>query len=514
MGNGHVLLHGWALSYDSFWTLDAPFYALASVVVGVRPSLLFAVPAGIAAAVIVVGVIMAREGRRAAAAVVGGVTVVALLAFPTHAFASFFVRGPFHVVTALYALIAFAGLRRPRFGWGWAISVVFLTIGLLGDLQILFYGVVPIFLAGIVSMMRERSLRGGAITSLAAVASVPLTVVLRKICKSFGAFTIGPANPLASFHQILVNTVHAVSYSLELIGVTTAHVGTGGVPGPLQAIRVVPAVLISVCIISALVDLVRGALGALPPPHPSSVALPPDGTLDSESARYQMSLSSLRNSRNRTIGSSAGEVESWRLDDMLLIATLGSGASFIFLSINNDFEYSRYLVAGMVFSAILTGRILGGYWSRLMRPRLARLAIAFGVVVTLAIVSCVGYTFAQAVPTQPAVELGTWLQANNLTNGVGDYWSSSFTTVETKNQVKVRPVVMGVHGILVRFMRESAASWYQGQSFQFFVYNLAIPWGSDTATTATKTWGVPAHTFSVGTYRILVWRAPIIVPEP
>jgi hypothetical protein len=149
-----------------------------------------------------------------------------------------------------------------------------------------------------------------------------------------------------------------------------------------------------------------------------------------------------------------------------------------------------------------------------MRPRLARLVIAFGVVVTLAIVSCVGYTFAQAVPTQPAVELGTWLQANHLTNGVGDYWSSSFTTVETNNQVKVRPVVTGVQGKLVRFMRESAASWYQGQTFQFFVYNLAIPWGSDTATTATKTWGVPAHTFSVGTYRILVWRAPIIVQEP
>ena len=45
IGNGHVLLHGWALSYDSFWTLDALFYTLASVLVGIRPSLLFAVPA-------------------------------------------------------------------------------------------------------------------------------------------------------------------------------------------------------------------------------------------------------------------------------------------------------------------------------------------------------------------------------------------------------------------------------------------------------------------------------------
>ena len=515
MGNGNVLLHGWSLSYDSFWTLDAPFYALGSVIVDVRPSLFFAVPAIIATTVILVGVMTAREGRRGVAEVVGSVTVVALLAFPTHAFASFFVRGPFHVVTALYALLAFAGLRRPRLGWGWVISVGFLTLGLLGDLQTLFYGVVPIFLAGIVAMMRERTLRGGVTTSSAAITSVALTVVVRKISKHFGAFTIGPANPLASFHQMPINMIHVVSYSLELIGVGSAHLGSGGVPGALQAIHVVPAVLMTICIGSALVFLVRGIIGGgsrLPRPRPTPASLPP-ATPGLESTRNEASRTLPRYSRRRVTGSSV-RTDSWRLDDMLLIATFGSGASFVFLAVNNEFEYSRYLIAGLIFAAILTGRMVGRHWSRLASSRLSRPVTALGIVVTLAIVSCVGYTFAQAVPTQPAVELGTWLQANHLTNGVGDYWSSSFTTVETRDQVKVRPVVMGLHGTLVRFMRESAASWYQQQRFQFFVYNLAIPWGSDNATTARKTWGVPAHIYIVGTFRILVWNTPIVVPEP
>ena len=56
MGNGNVLLHGWSLSYDSFWT-STIFYALGSVIVDVRPSLFFAVPAIIATTVILVGVI-------------------------------------------------------------------------------------------------------------------------------------------------------------------------------------------------------------------------------------------------------------------------------------------------------------------------------------------------------------------------------------------------------------------------------------------------------------------------
>jgi hypothetical protein len=489
IGNGHVLLHGWALSYDSFWTLDALFYALASVFVGIRPSLLFAVPAIIATAAIVIGVFMAREGRRGSAAVAAGATVVVLLALPTHSFASFLVRGPFHVVTAMYALLAFAGLRRPRLGWGWVISVVFLTLGMLGDLQTLFYGVVPIFLAGTVAMLRERTWRGGLVTSSAAVACLPLTVVLRKIAKLFGAFTIGPANPLASVHQMLTNTTHVVSYGLELIGASSTHLGTGGVPGPLQAVHVVPAVLMTVSIVWALILLVRGAIVGLPLPPTSIAPVPTDGALGVRS-------------------------EYWHLDDMLLIATFGSAASFVFLSLNDDFEYSRYLITGMIFAAILAGRMVGRYWSELAVPKLSRLVTVLGILTALSLVSCVGFTLVQAVPTQPALELGTWLEANHLTAGVGDYWSASITTVETSDHVKIRPVVLGAQGLLVRFLRESAANWYAGKRFQFFVYNLAMPWGSDNSTTATKTWGAPAHTYAVGTYSVLVWKSPFVVQEP
>src|SRR6202012_5769652 len=64
MRSGNLTLHGWALSLDSFWTVDAVGYFLVELVTGMRAVLLFLVPSMIAAAVIVVGALLARDGRR------------------------------------------------------------------------------------------------------------------------------------------------------------------------------------------------------------------------------------------------------------------------------------------------------------------------------------------------------------------------------------------------------------------------------------------------------------------
>ena len=123
VASGNFVLQGWNLSFDSWWTLDVVFYALATAFVGVSHELLFAVPAVIAALVVMAGVLMARLGHRGAAALAGSATVLAVLALPTHVFAYYFLSRPVHVSTALYALAAFLGLRQSRFGWGWLVAL-------------------------------------------------------------------------------------------------------------------------------------------------------------------------------------------------------------------------------------------------------------------------------------------------------------------------------------------------------------------------------------------------------
>lgn len=85
LARGNLLLHGWRLSLNWFWAVDAPFSALAYLLVGLRPAL------------------------------------------------------P-HVVPGLWALLVFWGLRRGRFGWGWVLAMVLFAAGMTGDLMIVAYG--------------------------------------------------------------------------------------------------------------------------------------------------------------------------------------------------------------------------------------------------------------------------------------------------------------------------------------------------------------------------------------
>ena len=81
MGSGNVLLHGWTLTHDSFWTIDAFFYALAVRADGLRPGLLNLEPAVAVAVAVVIGALVASRGHRRRAAVAGAATAAVLLAF-------------------------------------------------------------------------------------------------------------------------------------------------------------------------------------------------------------------------------------------------------------------------------------------------------------------------------------------------------------------------------------------------------------------------------------------------
>jgi hypothetical protein len=510
IAHGHFLLHGWALSLDSFWTVDALFYAVAILLGGLRPGLLYAVPALLAALVILAGVLMAREGRRGVAAVAAGATAFVLLAFPTHAMAMFFLRGPLHIGTTLWGLIAFACLRKGRFGWGWVVAVVFLAAGALGDLQILVLAVAPIFLGGIVAMLRTRTWRGGIAQVTAAASGLVLAEIVRTVAKALGTFSIGAANP-TSLHLIFSNLRHAASLGAELTGVRSTLFGTGGVPTPLQDVHIVGGVVMVAAFVAALVMLVRDALVGRQRDAAGAV---PAG----QAPRYRVSDASLAPAL-------------WRIDDMLVIAMIGVPIDYGALALSpGDLEYARYLAPALIFAAILAGRMVARAVTTL-RARSAALHTSVsrtgaaalvgravgvvGVAVSLCFAAGLGYNLAQPDPGQPGAQLASFLETHHLTNGVGSYWAASIITVESRGKVTIRPVVAGSGSQIRRYPRESDAAWYSGQRFQFFVYNLAIPWGSDNSTSATATWGRPMRTYAVGTFRVLVWPKPLVVgPGP
>jgi hypothetical protein len=477
LDHGNLLLNHWNLSSDSFWTLDVLFNAVAYALVGLRPADLFIVPAVVAALVVVAGVAITRDNRAgaAAAATAGGLVVAAVLAFPTHALAYFYLHGGLHIATALYALVAFYALRRGRFGWGWAVAVVVMAAATLGDIQAIPYGTIPLLLAGLVAIARLRSWRGGTAQISAAVGALLLAEVGRQIAERVGTFGEATINPRAPFAEMKLNVRHLLSVGANLLGVRNQTFGTGGVPGWLHVFREVMAAVLVICFLVALVRLLAGA-----------VAGQAGGTSWWQS-----------------------EDDGWRLDDMLVIATFGPACMFILLTLSiSNAQFSRYLTATVIFAAVLAGRVVAGW---VTRTRFAPLAVGTSVAATALVLSAAvttGYTLSVAAPPQPAGHLAKLLRRHRLTVGLGDYWSSSITTVQSRGQARVRPVITGPNGELEAYERESEKDWYGG-SFQFLVMNAIDGVGAVDMKSAVASWGRPAHVYHSGIYSVAVWSKPV-----
>lgn len=474
--HGNLLLHGWNLSLDSFWLVDSLWYAGGIVFGGVGPALMHAVPAAIAAACIGIGVLMATEGRRGFAAVAAGATVVVILGLPSNVLSDFLLRGPLHVGTACWALVAFLAMRRGRFGIGWFVAVAFLAAGILGDLQMLALGTMPLGMAGITAALRTRDWRRAPAPVSAAIASVVLWKVARKVTRAIGAFSISASNPTATLSEMLHELKHGVHEFVLLLGVGSAYFGPGAAPKGLSDVHLVSVVLIGLVLVGAVCALAWGVIRG----------------------------------RSTVLGGD-DEPAIW-LDDMLLFAVAGSGGAYLLLgAVAPDPEYTRYLTAAVIFSAILAGRIVGRLAQRIDSRAIAAGAATLALAVASCYAAVVGYNVSAPAPPSSATAIGQWLAAHHLTRGMGSYWSASIVTVESHGKVKVRPV-LGYRGTLVRYDKESTGQWYDHR-FQFLVFQVGAPWGDVNSQSAVHTFGNPSVVYTVGSYTVMVWPKGVVVPR-
>ena len=136
--------------------------------------------------------------------------------------------------------------------------------------------------------------------------------------------------------------------------------------------------------------------------------------------------------------------------------------------------------------------------------------MAAPVAVVAALTASFAITLTAPTQPSPAEGLVAFLEAHHLDHGIGDYWSSSITTVTSDGAVTVRPVVTDPRGRVVRYERQSTAAWYTGQRFEFLVIGTAAPPNVSVAT-AAATFGPPARQYTVGSYQVLVWSHPLTV---
>jgi hypothetical protein len=353
--------------------------------------------------------------------------------------------------------------------------VVVLAAGLLGDLLILVMGVIPVVLAGAVAALRTREWRTAVPAVSAAGCAVALAGLVHTLTSALGGFTVATAHNRASRTQMLSNVEHIPQWGAQVLGVGDAVYGGGGIPSVLQALHVFLIVGVVAAVVAALLALVRGTLKPAP---------------------------------------SGGEdlaVTSWFLDDVLCLALIAGLALFVYLTVFSDRSYERYMTGAVVFGAILAGRLVARTVDTTGGVALRKTGTAACVALFAGIAAGFGFYLASPRPVTPVQQLGRFLEAKGLDEGVGDYWSASITTVETGGKVAVRPVIADSRGHIVRYGKQSAAGWYEDVRFQFLVYETSPVWNGVDAEAATATFGQPAHVFALGPYAILVWRAPISV---
>jgi hypothetical protein len=471
MAKGHLSLSGWSLSLDSFWSVDALFYMVGVLIAGVRASLMNVVPAIIAALVVCLGMKIARGDRAGESRIIGPAIVFLVLAMPTPTLAYFLVQGPLHVGTALFCLGGFICLSHNRFGWYWALAVVLFAAGMLGDLQMVMLGVAPAFFAGLIAMARKRSWRAGISAVSASIASVVLGVCVHIILGAIGGFSIGRISPFATSSEMLANLRVLVNRTTGMLGAASIRNGLIAENGIVQDVHVLAVLAVAVGIIIALVNLTRGLVRGSPQPEDAS--------------------------------------ESWRLDDFLVIAFVADLVAFVILPTLTSGLYARYLTAGVIFGTILAGRTIGRVAGGVHSDVVSRAVAITSVAIAWCFIVSFAYGFSLNKVTQPAQALGAFLTSHQWHNGIGDYWSSSISTVETGGSVAVRPVIADNDGKLVRYDLQSEKSWYPDQPFQFVVYNTALVWGGVDADSATATFGAPERVYVVGSYRVLVWSHSI-----
>ena len=474
--HGNVALSGWDLSWDSFWTIDAPIYALGTLITGLDRVLLNVVPAIILVGVIVVGASVAQQGRKGIARTAAAGTVIVFLGLPNPNLAYFLLQGPWHVGTVLWCLIAFFLVAREDFTWRWAVAVMVLAAGLLGDLQMLFLGVSPVIGAGLVAMARRRNFRSGLATLAAGPAALVLAGIVREIASHLGSFDIATGVLRASSSQFPQNFGLLGSWGLGLLGVRQMTIGSGNSVGLAQMtggsdpVRDLHVLIIAVLVAALLACIVTMGKGLV--------------------------------KGNQRDGSD--DDASWRLNDLVLLGCVLDLVFFVFLNPNDNADNARYLTAGVVFAIVLVGRVSGSVVEMIGRHIWPALIVVSALVVVVGALDA-AEDLSGSRAKVPAVALGQFLVAHRLSSGIGDYWSSSLVSVESDNAVAVRPVISNGSGRLLRYGRQSDKSWYSRHSFSFLVFDTARPWGGVDLVSATATFGPPTQVEHVGTYDVLTW---------
>lgn len=457
--HGNPILRGWWLSDECFYTIDLPMNAVVQMVVGLRPVTVHIYAAVDYVVVLLLAGLLARGRACGRQGIVRMLLTVGIMLAPSTVLGSrILLQGPDHVGTQIAVLATFLVIDRAAERWWVPVAVgVLLTVAQVNDVQATFSAAAAVGAACGVRACSEvarwqrppRERWYDASLVVAAVVSFALAhLIVAGIHAAGGFYLPGPKNGLG-FAPISTMPAHtwATVYNVLIL------FGADFIGQPM-----------GISAIFALLHLVGVALGF--------------GAL--------------------WIGARGFFSRMDRVNQMLVAGT-------VFILIAGAFGLYADAVTGahdiipvLPFCAVLAGRLFG---ERLAALRLEPV-LAAGLVVMLA---ALAYNDIQPKAVPPSTQLAAWLEAHHLTMGLGGYWESNITTLDTGGRVRM---VSTVGNGTTAQEYESSAEWFNPAKYQanFVVAYSASTDPSPVKPSVVRAWyGPPAHVYHFEDYTIMVY---------
>ena len=453
MLHGNVTLQNWVLGDATYYTFDLPVIAITQIFLGLHTITCYVASALTYLIVVACAVAVAVTGSRGPARAARCGIVIAAMAAPLLANVLTPLGQPDHTGTSAFLLVAFLLIDRfPGRRFTPPLLCAILCLGQIGDDTIRFVAVPAIVAVSVYRVLAVRKIRvGDSAIAVAAVASVPLTAVVRAAMLRVGAYSmIAPQTSLSPAAQL----PHHAALALHQVRMLY---GTIVVPG---------TVLGSVGTAFGLACLLAAAFGV---------------------GRVAWTW--------RTAS---------RAEQLLCVAIVVNIAAYIFSTIpvpSNNYELVAVLPCGAILAArgLVPGRIAG------RRPARVVVTVA-GLAALLPLIA------AAAMPSaaQPTGPLTPWLEAHGLRYGIGWYWDASLVTVQSAGQVQVRAVSAVPQGIGA-YDWETNAAWYDPSQHDATFVVTPLSQQQDWFTAAIYNYfGRPAATYRRAGMLILVYRKNLL----